>query len=130
MHGEPTVLALGELEIPGVDRINVLGEHRGGIPGMTSVVAVLGEAAHRVLEGELEEGTLVEALPGAPHDTLGPREHGEMGEAETSRLEGGDTRGQFGSRLAGGDRTGRGGAGHPALMADPIDRGGRALDFV
>ena len=50
-----------------------------------------------------------------------------MGEPKPSLLQRGDTRGQVLRRLAGGDRTGRGGAGHPALMADPVDRRVRAL---
>ena len=130
VQGEPAVLAGGELERAGVDRIDVLGEHRGGIGGMASVLTVLDEAADRVLEGKLEEGTLVKALPGARRGTLHAREQGEMGEPDPALLEGGDTGGEQGCRLPGGDRTSRGGAGHPALVADPVDRGVRALDLV
>src|SRR5580700_5478617 len=127
VQGQPAVLTPGELEIPGVDRSDVLGEHRGGITGMTGVGAIKDEAADRVLEGTVEQGALVKASPGARERALGPGEQGEMGEPQPSLLHRSDTRGQMRSRRAGGDRTSRGGARHPALMADPVDRRVRAL---
>ena len=73
----------------------MLGEHRGGIGGVAGVVAVMEEAAHRVLEGLLEQGTLLEALPARSLDRpLGPGQQGEVGEPDPPLLQGGDTRRQ------------------------------------
>jgi len=122
VKGDQAVLALGELEASAVDRVDVLREHGGGIGRMASVGAVLGEATDRVLQGKLEQGTLVKAPPGAFHGTLGPGHQGEVAEADPSRLEGGDTRRKVRRGLAGRHRACRHVAGHPALMPDPVDR--------
>ena len=53
-----------------------------------------------------------------------------MGEADLARIEGRDTGGQSAHLLAGRDRPGGGVGGHPAVMADPVDRGHRALRVV
>jgi hypothetical protein len=59
-----------------------------------------------------------------------PGEQGEVGEADPARLERGDTRRERLGRRAGGDGAGGGVAGHGALVADPVDRRGRALGLV
>jgi hypothetical protein len=91
---------------------------------MAGVGAVEAEAAHRVLEGQREQGTLVEPRRGSRTGERpgGAGEQGEVGKADPACLESGDARGERLRLLAGGDRTGRGVAGHRALMADPVDR--------
>jgi hypothetical protein len=122
----PAVLKRSELEIPRLDGADLLGEHRGGIGHVAGMGAVEGEAAHRVVVGELEERRLVEAA-GALHRPLDGGDQGQVTEADPADLQGGDTDGHPLGRLPGGDRTGRSVAGHPALMTDPVDRRGRAL---
>jgi hypothetical protein len=63
VQGNPAVLARRELEPPGVDRGHLLGQHRSRIGGVASVGAVEAETADRVLEGELEQGTLPKLAP-------------------------------------------------------------------
>jgi hypothetical protein len=129
MKRQPAVLTLGELEIARVDRADVLGEHRGGIAGVASLSAIEGEAAHRMLESQLEQGTLVKVPAGALECSPSPSEHGEMGEPETTFFKRDDALREMLGFLAGGNRTARGVPAHPALMADPINRRDRALRF-
>ena len=161
-EGDPAVLAASHVEAPVLDRGDLLGEHPGGVAGVAGVSAVKGEAAHRVLDGEGKQGTLLEAWwAGAGHARSGVAgagrarrsvaagsaihggperggaqgpggagEQGEVGETDPPRLERGHARGERLRLLAGGDGTRRGVPGHPALMADPVDRRGRALGLV
>ena len=121
-NDHPPVLAAGELEPPALDRVDMLGEHGGGIGGVAGVVAVVEEAAHRMLESLLEKRTLLEGT-GRPLDRpLGPGQQGEVAEADPPLLQGGDTRRQPLNLLAGRHRAARSLSGHPALMTDPVDR--------
>jgi hypothetical protein len=125
----PTVLAAAQLETPGLDRADVLGEHPGGIGCMARVGAVEREAADRVLDGELEERALVEPrLTSRALDRAGSAgEQREVGEPDPPLAERGDTRREAVGLLPGRDRAGGGIAGHPALVADPVDRRRRTL---
>ncbi len=107
----------------------MLGEHRGGISDVAGVGALVGEAAHRVLEGELQQWALVEATA-AGHRPFGAGDQAEVGEADPPSPEGSDTRRQPLGCLAGGDRARRCADGHGALVAHPVDRRGRPLDLV
>ena len=53
-----------------------------------------------------------------------------MGEADLPGIEGGEAGWQTMHLVAGGHGSGGGVAGHAAVVADPVDRGGRALEVV
>ncbi len=59
-----------------------------------------------------------------------PGQEGEVGEADLPGIEGGEAQGKAVDQVTGGHGTGGGMAGHAALVADPVDRGGRALEVV
>jgi hypothetical protein len=128
-NDDTTVLTAAQLETPALDRIDVFVEHRRGIADVTGVRAVEGEAAHRVLEGERKQGTLVEAgfTSGALQRTRGPGKQGEVSEPDPPRVQRGHARRQLVGHRPGGDRARRRIRGHPALVADPVDRRRRAL---
>jgi hypothetical protein len=121
---DPAVLTAAELEAPGVDRTDLLGEHPGGIGGVASVGAVKTKTAHRVLEGQGEQRSFVEAGLAAEirERPGGAGQQAQVGEPDPPGLEGGHARRQAHSLLPSGDRPGGGVAGHGALVADPVDR--------
>ena len=59
-----------------------------------------------------------------------PGQEREVGEADLPGLEGGEAGRQAVHLLPGSHGTGGGMTGHAALVADPVDRGGRALEVV
>src|SRR3977135_796184 len=101
----------------------------GGVAGMTADVV---ELADRVLERALQESTLVECR-GAWRvgERVGGSRHGHhMTEADVAFGQSATGPPQLTHVLAGGYVVGSRRAGHVAVDANPVDRGGRAILFM
>jgi hypothetical protein len=107
---------------------------RGGVdrrPGVT-VGGITGRFAVRIHPGLAWQAVRsTTAVAGHTLEGTGdPGEQGEVGEADLAGVEGGEAGGQTVHLIAGGHGPSRGMAGHAAVVADPVDRGGRALAVV
>ena len=127
-HREATSLARDQLETPIVDGVHVFGEDRRSVGCVSSMGAVERETADRVFQCSIEQRSLVEcALVRASDRASSPGEQREVCVPEPALLKCSDACRQSVCLLARRNSASGCMSRHPAVMAYPIDRGGRPL---